>query len=571
MSQDQIHLKQQHIQQLINEIIDIKQRHIEQLIEIGHSLTKEKNLDTLMEKIMLGAKDLSGADGGTLYMMTDDETHLKFTVVQTDSLKIKMGGTQGEITWPELPLYKESFFKKFEDGESPEKEKAKKNKRYQNREMVAAVCGLDGELINIDDVYEAEGFNFEGTKKFDAGTGYRTKSMLVVPMKNHEHEVIGVLQLLNKKDPEGNTIHFTEEDEKLILSMSSQAAVTIENTRLIKGLEDLLNAIIQSIATAIGEKSKYTGGHINRVAELSRMIADAIHEDNTIYKKVQYSSDEINQIETAAWLHDIGKIVTPEAVVDKSTKLETIYDRVHTVKAKFEILKRDTEIEYLKNKLLAKDDNEIRDLDEKFEKEMKELDDDMNFIVSSNTGGEFMADDKIERIVNISKKTLILDGKEEYLLNDNEIYNLSIRKGTLTNEEREIINNHVVVSYKMLKELPFPKKLRRVPVMAGSHHKKVKGGGYGHEDIIDKKMTLEDRILAVADVFEALTACDRPYKKGNSLNQSMRILSFMVKDGELDHDLVKFFVDKKLHLTYAKEYLTEEQTKDPITVDFTNI
>jgi HD-GYP domain-containing protein (c-di-GMP phosphodiesterase class II) len=509
-----------------------------------------------MEGILLGAKDLSDADGGTLYLMTEDEDHLKFMVVQTDSLKIKMGGTEGDITWPELLLTKE-------DG-------------TKNRTQVAALCAIDDKLINIPDVYEAEDFDFSGTKKFDEGTGYRTKSMLVIPMKNHENTVIGVIQLLNKQDSNGDTIDFTKVDEELIISMSSQAAVSITNTRLIVGLEELLDSFIQSIAGAIGEKSKYTGGHIDRVAKISTMIAKAINEDDKLYKDYHFDEDQIKEINTAAWLHDIGKIVTPEYVVDKSNKLETIYDRVHTVIATFEVAKRDIEIEYLRAKAKAKNKKKEKELKKKFKKDLKNIEDDLEFIKSSNVGGEFMTDDKLERITSIGKRKITIDNQEKDILSENEIYNLSIRKGTLTNEERSIINNHVMVTYNMLSKLPFPKKLSKVPLMAASHHKAVKTdengkhGGYGSEEIMSIPMTVEDKILAVADVFEALTASDRPYKKANTLNQSMRILSFMVKDNDLDRDLVKFFVEKGLHTKYAKENLLESQM-DEITIDFDNI
>ena len=527
-----------------------QQKEIDDLVEIGSSLTSEKNFDVLMEKIMLGAKHFTDADGGTLYLLTEDEKQLKFTVVQTDSLEIKMGGTQGEITWPALNLHNE-------DG-SP------------NNEMVAAVCALEGKLINIPDVYEAEGFNFEGTKKFDESTGYRTKSMLVIPMKDHENDVIGVLQLLNKQDNFGNTISFTQEDKKLIQSMSSQAAVAITNNRLIAGLENLLDAFIKSIATAIGEKSLYTGGHINRVAEVAGMIVKAINADKDVYNDIHYSEDELTMLSRAAWLHDIGKIVIPEYVVDKATKLETIYDRINTVKTKFELVMRDLEIEYLKALVSAKDDNEKQALLQNYEKQKASFDDDLQFIITCNTGGEFMEDEKVARIEEIAKKELLINNETVNLLSPNEVYNLCIRKGTLTQEERLVINNHVTVSYNMLNALPFPKKLKRLPVVAASHHKKVKGGGYGAPEIMDLPMTLEDKILAVADVFEALTANDRPYKKANSLNTSLRILSFMVKDGDLDKDLVKFFVDQELHLEYADKHLSEEQ-KDEITVDFNNL
>jgi HD-GYP domain-containing protein (c-di-GMP phosphodiesterase class II)/phosphoribosyl 1,2-cyclic phosphodiesterase len=525
--------------------------HINQLIDIGYSLTSEKDFDALMEKILVSSKKLSNADGGTLYLMSDDEKNLEFKVVHTDSLNIQMGGKSGAITWPSVKLFNP-------DGS-------------QNWEQVAALCAISGKLINIPDVYEAEGFNFEGTKKFDAGTGYRTTSMLVVPMKNHENKVIGVLQLLNKTNETNEIIGFTGDDEKLILSMSSQAAVSISNNRLIAGLEKLLMDFIKSTADAISEKSKYTGGHINRVAEIATLIAKEINNDTETFKDKTFTEDELQQIDIAAWMHDIGKITTPEYVVDKATKLETIYDRIETVLCKCEILKRDIEIEYLKNTMLAETQEEKDHLTKLFEELKKEIDENIKFLKIANKGSEFMSDEFLLRLHTIASKDLIIDGKVVELLTENELYNLSIRKGTLTAEERTIINNHVTVSYNMLNKLTFPKKLQRVPVIAGSHHKTIKTDengkhfGYGAPAIMDLPMSLEDRMLAVADVFEAITASDRPYKDPNSLNHSLQIMASMAKNDELDYTLVKFFIDKKIYEEYSINNLKKEQI-DIVTV-----
>ena len=525
--------------------------HINQLIDIGYSLTSEKDFDALMEKILVSSKKLSNADGGTLYLMSDDEKNLEFKVVHTDSLNIQMGGKSGAITWPSVKLFNP-------DGS-------------QNWEQVAALCAISGKLINIPDVYEAEGFNFEGTKKFDAGTGYRTTSMLVVPMKNHENKVIGVLQLLNKTNETNEIIGFTSDDEKLILSMSSQAAVSISNNRLIAGLEKLLMDFIKSTADAISEKSKYTGGHINRVAEIATLIAKEINNDTETFKDKTFTEDELQQIDIAAWMHDIGKITTPEYVVDKATKLETIYDRIETVLCKCEILKRDIEIEYLKNTMLAETQEEKDHLTKLFEELKKEIDENIKFLKIANKGSEFMSDEFLLRLHTIASKDLIIDGKVVELLTENELYNLSIRKGTLTAEERTIINNHVTVSYNMLNKLTFPKKLQRVPVIAGSHHKTIKTDengkhfGYGAPAIMDLPMSLEDRMLAVADVFEAITASDRPYKDPNSLNHSLQIMASMAKNDELDYTLVKFFIDKKIYEEYSINNLKKEQI-DIVTV-----
>jgi HD-GYP domain-containing protein (c-di-GMP phosphodiesterase class II) len=533
-----------------------KQKIIEQLIDIGYSLTTEKNYDILMEGILGGAKNLTNSDGGTLYMKSDNGRKLSFEFVQTDSLDLKMGGTNGAIQWTPLTLIRD-------DG-------------TQNREQVAAVCALDTKLINIPDVYEVDEYNFEGTKAFDSSTGYRSKSMLVVPMTNHEHEVIGVLQLLNKKDKDGNIISYTKDDEKLILSMSAQAAVSIANISLIENLENLLNAFIKAIGTAISEKSNYTGGHINRVATLSTLISDAINKDETTFKDVKFTKNELEELNTAAWLHDIGKIVTPEYIVDKATKLETIYDRINAIKLKFELLKKDKEIEYLRSLATANNVDQKEILYKQYLKELEFINSDMEFITQCNTGGEFMADDKIYRVKQIGSKKVFINNKQETLLSEDEISNLCIKKGTLNDEERQIINNHVTVTYHMLQKLPFPKKLQNVPLLAGSHHKAVrvdkdgKHGGYSAPEIIYEPMDIKQRILAIADVFEALTASDRPYKKANSLNQSVRILYFMAKDNDLDRDLVKFFVNSGLYLEYANKYLDPSQL-DEVTVDFSDI
>ena len=548
---DKINIKTLHISKNLSKG-EIDQQHINQLIEIGHSLTSESDFDALLEKILLGAKQLSHADGGTLYIFNEETKSLSFKVVQTDSLNIKMGGTAPEITWPDVQLFQENGSK--------------------NNQQVAAVCALDTELINIQDVYEAKDFNFEGTKKFDEGTGYRTKSMLVVPMKNHEDDIIGVLQLLNKQDNNGNICEFNKEDENIILSMASQAAVSLTNTSLIQDLETLLFDFIKSTADAISEKSKYTGGHINRVAELSTLIATKISEDKVgLFKDVNFDEDELRQIDIAAWMHDIGKITTPEYIVDKATKLETKYDRVHEVIAKAEIIKRDIEIEYLKNKFEKNITKDQKELDEKFNSDIEYINDAIVFIENGNKGSEYVPDENITRLEELSKYTLIVNNKKVNLLSDDELYNLSIKKGTLTNEERTVINNHVIVSYNMLKKLSFPKNLNRVPIIAGSHHKTIytdstgRHGGYGSEEIMSLPMSIEDRILAVADVFEAVTASDRPYKSPNTLNQSLKIMSYMVNDNELDRNIVKFFIDNKIYEDYAKDNLLNIQ-QDEVTV-----
>jgi len=514
--------------------------HIKKLTQIGVALSAEKNIDRLFEMIVDEARKFTHADGGTLYIMSDDEQELRFAIVQNDTLNVRMGGTSGEIAWNAVSL-------KNPDG-SP------------NHSNVSAYAALSGNVVNIPDVYDAEGFNFEGTRKFDATTGYRSKSMLVVPMKNHEQDIIGVLQLLNAMDIVTNeSIPFSGESQEMTESLTSQAAVALTNNRLIQGLENLLESFITSIATAIDEKSPYTGGHVRRVAELTIDIAKKINESKEgPYADVFFNEDQMREIRIAGWLHDVGKVTTPEYVVDKSTKLETICDRIELLKTRFEVLKRDHEIELLRAGIAAGnipvqhgttgDDDTFNEM----------LEDDLNFLINANVGTEFMGGDKIERLKDIAQRRWTFDGKEAPVLTDNEVSNLSIQRGTLTDDERDIINNHATVTYKMLSQLPFPKKLRNVSQYAAAHHERPNGSGYPL-GLKGDQLSLQSRMLGLADVFEALTAKDRPYKKGKTLSEVVKIMGFMVKDGHIDGELFDFFIKEQIHLKYARDELAPQQ------------
>ncbi len=516
------------------------------LTNIGSALSAEKNLDALLEMIVVEAMTFTNADGGTLYLMEPDERSIAFKILQTRSLNFRMGGTSGNpVKFPPVRLYKD-------DGS-------------HNEQQVSAYVALTGTSVNIPDVYEIEGFDFQGTKGFDKNTGYRSQSMLVIALRNHENEIIGVLQLLNAKDSDGKTIPFSAGYQDLIESLASQAAVAITNTALIHELQALLDSFIQVIAGAIDEKSPYTGGHIERVAELTQDIARAISDsDEERWKKFRLNEDEHKELRIAAWMHDIGKITTPEYVVDKSTKLETIFDRIHVVAARFEVLKSQITMKYLeeKNKLsksTRKDKNaKLRQLKKDYDQKMADIQSDMEFIQVSNIGGEFMEDSKIERVRRIAAQPIVVNGREEPLLNENEIYNLSIRRGTLNEEERIIIQNHVVQTIKMLNKLPWPKKLRHVPEYAGGHHEKLDGTGYPNH-LNASELSLQARIMAVADIFEALTAADRPYKPGKKISECIKILGFMVKDKHVDGDIVDFFVKSGMAQDYAKKQLRENQ------------
>lgn len=516
---------------------------IEKLTEIGIALSAEKDTPRLLEMILLGAKTLTNADGGTLYSVQEDNT-VKMEIVRTDSLDFAMGGTTGKpIPFEPIPLY--------DQHGNP------------NLHMVVTNAVLNDITVNIPDAYDADGFDFSGTKQFDANTGYRSTSFLTLPLKNHEGDIIGVLQLLNARDEgSGEIIPFDEEAERLAGSLASQVAIALTNRRLIDDLKRLLESLIQLIATAIDEKSPYTGGHCKRVPVLTMMLADAAHRTSEgALKDFSMSEDDRYELEIAAWLHDCGKITTPEYVVDKSTKLETIYDRIETIDTRFEVLKRDAEIAMLKRRLAAKESGEAIDeqqLEQEFRNTVRQLDEELDILHISNIGGESMsAEDKVQ-IARISRHRWLHHGEEVPLLSDNEVYNLTVDKGTLTPEEREVINNHIVATIKMLEALPFPKHLKNVPEYAGGHHEKMDGSGYPR-GLQREQMSVQARIMAIADIFEALTAKDRPYKEGKKLSESLRILGFMKQGDHIDPDLFDIFVRERIFEKYAHQYLDSSQ------------
>jgi HD-GYP domain-containing protein (c-di-GMP phosphodiesterase class II) len=513
---------------------------IQELTAIGIALSAEKNHARLLEMILDQAERITNADGGTLYSHTEDNK-LRFEIMHNESLGIRMGGTSGmEIPFPPLPLY--------DSAGKP------------NRKMVAAHAAVSNRTVNIEDAYAREDFDFSGTRAFDKQTGYRSTSFLTVPMTNHENELIGVLQLLNARHPEtGEVQAFNALHQKLVESLASQAAVAITNKGLIDAQRELFDALIQLIADAIDEKSPYTAGHCRRVPVLTDMLAEAACATKVgALKDFTMTDEERYELNVAAWLHDCGKITTPEFVVDKSTKLETIFDRIHVVDTRFEVLKRDAEIAALR-RMVGDSVEERLARDAEFAAELRQLDDEREFIRQCNVGGEFISGEQVRRIEGVGRrKWRGVNGAESDLLSTDEIENLSISRGTLTGQERQIIANHVAVTIKMLESLPYPKHLRRVPEYAGGHHERMDGTGYPH-GLTRDQMSIPARMVAIADIFEALTAKDRPYKKAMPLSQALTILGRMKVDNHVDADLFDVFITEKVYLKYAREFLNPDQ------------
>ncbi len=523
---------------------DLGQR-LEQLNAIGASLSAERDINRLLESILTAAKTITRADGGTLYRVTEERT-LRFEIVRTTSLEYYLGGTTGTP----VPFYPIHLMGK--DGKP-------------NHGMVAAYAALTGKTVNIPDAYTAEGFDFSGTRNFDKKTGYRSKSFLTVPMKNHENEIIGVLQLINACDPQsGKILEFSPSDQRLAESLASQAAVALTNRMLIIQLEELFESFINLMNTAIDEKSPYTGGHCQRVPQLTMMLAEAVNEmgDGPL-AAFSMSDKDRYELKIAGLLHDCGKVTTPVHVVDKATKLESIYDRIHLIDTRFEVLKRDAEIELLKEKALLVANGALRAAhdaaDARHRERIRRLDEDRAFLRACNIGGEAMRESDQERVRAIAKyRWTDISGHEANFLSEDELKNLTIRAGTLTADERQIINHHIVATIKMLEALPWPKHLKNVPEYAGGHHERMDGKGYP-KGLSREQMSVQARVMGIADIFEALTAKDRPYKKGKTLSESLQILGKMRLGGHVDPDLFDVFVRKKVYRRYADLFLDTEQ------------
>ncbi|MEO6974603.1 MAG: GAF domain-containing protein, partial [Gallionella sp.] len=397
---------------------------LKDLNEIGIALSQQRNLNSLLENILIAAMRITHADAGTLYLLEQQQI-LRFEILRNNTLNMEMGGTSGvPITFYPVQLY--------DAAGNP------------NHAMVVSHSALSGETVNIPDAYKAEGYDFSGTKKFDAKTGYRSQSFLTVPMRNHENEVIGVLQLLNAMDHEnGAIVPFSRDDQQLLESLASQAAIALTNRHLIDQLEELFESFIQLINTAIDDKSPYTGGHCARVPALTMMLAEAVNRTKSgPLKDFVMTDKDRHELKIAGLLHDCGKITTPVHVVDKATKLHTLFDRIHLLDTRFEVLKRDAEIAMLRE--IAAADADVRRIDaarQHCAARVIQLDQDREFLRHSNVGSEAMSTQAQERVRQIAAyQWRDSDGKTCNFLSDDEVENLTIRSGTLTAAERQIIN-----------------------------------------------------------------------------------------------------------------------------------
>jgi HD-GYP domain-containing protein (c-di-GMP phosphodiesterase class II) len=516
---------------------------LDQLTELSVQLGSNHDTDSLLERILTVAKGMTNADGGTLYRPSEDKQRLEFRILINDTLNIRQGGDGNDaITAPGVPLFDSC-------GE-------------KNLGSVAAYAAHFGLSVNIEDVYKADVFNFSGMVKFDQLRNYHTQSILTVPMSDHEGELVGVLQLINAKQPDSGAIcAFSPTDQRFIEALAAQAAVALTHQRLIAQLEELLEALVNLINIGIDEKSPYTGRHCQFVPELTMMLAEAVHNTETgPLAGFRMTDGDRKELWLAGLLHDCGKITTPVHVVDKATKLETIFDRIAVIDTRFEVLLRDAEIAALKRKLAAgADAAAIAVADTELAQLQATLREERDFIRYANIGGEGMKPDDQERVRAIGQRRWVgTDGVEQDFFNADELMNLTIKFGTLTDNERKIINNHISMSIRMLEALPWPKHLKNVPEYAGGHHERMDGKGYPR-GLTKDQMSVQARLMAIADIFEALTAKDRPYKKGKLLSESLRILGNFSLNGHIDPDLFDIFIRSKIYMQFALKNMDEKQ------------
>lgn len=489
---------------------------IKRLNSIGIALSSQTDLRILLETIVKEARGFTNSDAGSLYRKEEDK--LIFEVAQNDTLDRRLGEKKKEAFSPfPIPLTKKS---------------------------IAGYVALTGITLNISDVYHLSGEEeYSFNRDFDNRNNYKTTSMLVIPMKDHEGEIIGVLQLINAIDEMGNIVPYPQDLQDLISSLASQAAVAIRNAKLIGDIKNLFESLVKYSATAIDARSPHTAGHSRRVSELSVKVAKAINEENNgPLSDIKFNPLEIEELRIAGWLHDIGKIGVREWVLEKANKLND--DRMEAIKNRFLFIK-----EKIKNELLKREIEggyDPTDIEEKLNSALKELDDDMEFINLVNKPG-FLKDSDLDRLKKVaSKKYGNSNGGEENYLTEFEYTNLSVRKGNLTEEEYKNIQSHVVHTYNILRNIPFTKNLKNVPAIAAAHHEMLNGTGYPN-GLKDKQIPMQARIIGMVDIFDALTAADRPYKASVPLDKALQILKLEAKDNRLDERVVDIFIGKKLY------------------------
>lgn len=502
-----------------------------ELIEIAKAITTEREIGRLLDVILEKSRFITGADAGSIYVVEGDDPDplrraLRFKLSQNDSRTFD----SREFTMPVSPR------------------------------SMAGYVALECAPLRIDDVYALPpGSQYGFDRSFDAKTGYRTKSMLCAPLLSRTGEAIGVIQLINRKrerehrllsleDVADQVVPFDERSEALVMTLGSQAGVTLENAFLYKEIERMLEGFVRASVEAIEQRDPTTSGHSRRVAELTVGLARAVElADAGPYRGVTFSRDDLRELEYASLLHDFGKIGVREQVLVKAKKLYP--HELSLIRARFDLAIRSLETDFLTRKMHlmgrgARPD-ELQALDREFEARRAELRAAFETVAAANEptvlrGGDF------DRIEALSRETYVdADGHTHPLLTPEEVTSLSVARGSLTAGEFDEIRSHVTHTFEFLSKIPWGKQFRRVAIIAGAHHERLNGTGYPGR-LRAEEIPVQSKMMSVADIFDALTASDRPYKKAVPLEKALDILGYEVKDQHLDADLVRIFIEAKV-------------------------
>jgi HD-GYP domain-containing protein (c-di-GMP phosphodiesterase class II) len=513
-----------------------KGEELHELNKIGVALSAERDINKLLELILAKSREITAADAGSLYLVergkerkatTDDK--LRFKLAQNDSLT--------DLSFEErtMPL---------------------------NEESIAGYVALTGQAVNVADAYDLPpGSTFQISRAFDQRSGYRTKSVLVVPMRDHQDEVVGVVQLINKKrDPtavlrpvslvDEAVIPFTAVDLELVTSLASQAAVAFENTLLIQDIRNLFDSFVKASVTAIESRDPTTSGHSGRVAVLTVGIAEKVDAiDAGLFKDVRFTRDQIQEIRYASLLHDFGKVGVREKVLIKGKKLYV--GEMLLIRQRIAYVKRSIEAEYLRSKLDQVTGGHaspelLAQMDRDYEARRDEIEHVQRMIVQANEP-TILEEESFRALMDLPNRTFSdIDGNRQPFLTPNEVSALSIRRGSLSEKERREIESHVTHTFQFLSLIPWTGEFSRIPEIAYAHHEKLDGTGYPRR-LTETDIPIQSKMMTISDIFDALVAWDRPYKKSVPVEKALSILDEEASQGKLDQNLLRLFVEAKIY------------------------
>ena len=512
-----------------------KSQELHELNHIGVALSAQRDIDKLLELILLKCREITAADAGSLYLVErgrDQETkgddELIFELTQNSSVVYP-------FTKSKMPLSEAS---------------------------IAGYVALTGQIVNVADAYHLPaGSSYKVSRSFDEKSGYRTKSMLVVPMRDHQNEVIGVIQLINKKRDakvvlqpvqlvEETVIPFTSVDEELVTSLASQAAVAFENARLIQDIKDLFDSFVKASVTAIESRDPTTSGHSSRVATLTVGIGEKLDAlESGPFREVRFTRDQLQEIRYASLLHDFGKVGVREKVLIKGKKLYV--GEMLLIKQRFAYIKRTLEAEHMRAKLeQIQSGQNSRDLlvemDRAYDSQREEVDALLRMVMQANEP-TILEEESFRALMDLTGRSFAdVEGSRQPFLTPNEVAALSIRKGSLSEKERREIESHVTHTFRFLSEIPWTGEFRRVPEIAYAHHEKLDGTGYPRR-LKAAEIPIQSRMMAISDIFDALVAWDRPYKKAVPVERALSILRDESQSGKLDRQILDVFIYAKIY------------------------